>query len=72
MKIVRTHNRHTGRTLKRNIIRFHKNSIDLSFPEYRTGKARFYFRPTLGIYANDYSAEHFYKTDIIEDKADEK
>jgi hypothetical protein len=54
-----TINSYNGQTKIRQVLKINVNSIDLAFPEYRTGKARFYFRPTLGKFCDDYSKEFF-------------
>ena len=48
---VTTINIYTGRITDREVIAINKKSIDVSYPEYRTGKQRFYLRPSIG---NDY------------------
>jgi hypothetical protein len=57
---------YTGRTNEREILKINKNSIDLYFPEYLTGKERFYLRKTSGLYYAEYSRESFRKENIKE------
>ena len=56
-----TFNIYTGRSQEREVITRHKNSITLAIPEFRTGKAKYYFRPTLDTYYNEYLKEKILK-----------
>ena len=52
-----TINIYTGRSYSRQVVSSNKNSITLAIPEFRTGKAKYYYRPTSGFYYNEYLGE---------------
>ena len=55
--IMKTINIYTGREEERKLLKVNKHYLTLEIKEFRTGKDKFYYRPTVGYFFNDYLHE---------------